>query len=172
MQKVYALLLVIILFISIGCSSTFLEVKWRPLKEVTQSWIYPSDVMVTIGSTLYTDDLEGWKKAHPVGSISREYILRHERVHSFRQAKYGLTKYISKYATDGEFRWREEKLAAYVAISYLVSKGRTINIKRQASFLSGPAYCNMTTYKEAEIFLVAVIAKKYIPDGELPPKIK
>jgi len=171
MQKSYILLLVIALLLSAGCSSTFLEVKWRPLKEVTQSWIYPSDVMVTIGSTIYTDDLESWKKAHPVGSISREYILRHERVHSFRQAKYGLSNYLTKYATDGEFRWREEKLAAYVAISYLVSRGRTINIEKHATFLSGPAYCSMTTYKEAETFLLAVLKGTYKPEGKLPKKV-
>ena len=165
-------MIILVSLLLAGCASAPLEVKWRPLKQVKESWIQPDGVMSTIGDTIYTSNLVRWKKAHDVGTIRREYVLRHERVHSFRQEKYGVSKYLVKYATDKAFRWREEKLANYAAINYLISRKIPLDVDNLARFLSGPAYYDMISYKEAETFIKAVLTGTWKPDGELPVKVK
>lgn len=155
----------------VGCTppKLKLEYKYRPLKYVVQNRFQPKEVVTTVDHFLFVKNLEAWKKSFPAGSIWREALLRHERVHTFRQRKYGLQKWLAKYATDKKFRWREERIANYVGLTYLKSKGAFFDIEKHAKFLSGSAYFNMVSYDEAKKFLLEVQAGTWKPDAEVPP---
>lgn len=149
-----------------------LDAKWAPLKTIRESPVQPSNIMTTIGTVLYIDSMSRFCRNHPSGSVDREALLRHERVHAFRQKKYGKVRYISKYAKDRAFRWQEEQIANYVEYKYLMSKGWSIDVAKEACILSGPGYYDMITYGEAEQWILDVVNNKWHTDIELPTPVK
>lgn len=169
-------ILVRILFITIflsGCGSVEeLDDRWAPLKAVKESSIQSPDVVTTLVPYVVVSDLDGWQDTYPIGSLQREAILRHERVHAFRQLKYGLAKYLIKYVNDPEFRWREEQLANYVEFMYMRERGFKMDVERKARFLSGSTYLNMVSYDEAIQWFKDVESGAWKPDGELPAPVE
>ena len=150
-----------------GCRSLKLDPKWKPLEIVEESVYQSKGIVSTIGNTLIVYDLDTWQRGNPKGSINRESLLRHERVHSYRQKKYGLTKYLYRYWTDKEFRWQEEQHALYACLTYKKKMKKHIYVKSLAHFLSGPVYCRMISYNKAKTFVESVLNGSWKPIVEM-----
>ena len=164
MKKLFYLVM-IVLYIS-GCTAELkLDGRWLPLEAVKENPAQPSGVVTTIAPY-------NWVKRFPESSHHREALLRHERVHAFRQLRMGRANFIAKYAINKKFRWREEQLAMYVGLTYLKNKGYTINIDNISKFVSGPSYRGMISYSEARQWLLDMLSGKWNPDGKLPEEVK
>ena len=127
-------LLVLALLASLSsCECVAIE-GYPPINEVCErpSVPFASDTATTtIGTNLYTSDLDEWLTDYPEGSVERDALLRHEQVHARRQFDYqglpgemALWTWIARYTTDHEFMWAEEQLGYYAGIKRLQAAGR------------------------------------------------
>ena len=73
---------------------------------------------VTIGNTIYVPiKYYNLCKTIPLFRQNNLPLFEHENLHSKRQFKLGVSKWLWKYITDKDFKWQEEKLAYTLEIS-------------------------------------------------------
>ena len=172
MKKILAAVVALILLIS-GCATDEIKLdnRFRPLKAVKENPVQPRGVVTTIFPYLLVRDLDDWQKSFPEGSHHREALLRHERFHAWRQKKLGLSEYLYKYVFDRKFRLEEEKLANYIGLTYLKSRGVRVDVEGKARFLSGKAYKKMVSYEEIKKWILDVMAGRWKPPIEIPKEL-
>lgn len=104
-----------------GCQFKTLELdeEWAPLELVSErpKMLAKGTISTTIGHTLYVADLEVFQRDYPEGSPVYLGLLKHEREHSRRQFKMGLSKWLGKYLTDTEFQYAEEQRGYYLGLT-------------------------------------------------------
>lgn len=104
-----------------------LEERWRPLRSVVEvSDLQARHRYTTIGEHVYVRSLRDFDEHLPPGSVEREALLLHEQVHARRQLEHGLPEWLSRYATDPAFAWREERLGWEAELRHLRAHGRPI----------------------------------------------
>ena len=77
----------------------------------------------------------------------------HDTAHRVSQKSIGLLKWIWKYYTDHEFRWKEERLAFTSEIKFYKSRNCYINFDAFSDLLAF-GYLNMCTIEEAKNFML------------------
>lgn len=152
MKSIYWILLLPLL---IGCTSNIftsveLEHRWSPLKKIVEADLpFVSDTATTtIGTTVYVSDLNHWLQQHPLNSAEFDALMLHEKEHAIRQLKYGLTPWITRYLTDKNFAWEEEKIGWKIQIEHLKQMGRAKSPEFYAIILS-TKYNNIISYIDA-----------------------
>src|SRR5262245_39648722 len=71
--------------------SFILPDQYQPLHVVAEdkNMVQAPGLTTTHGTIAYTDDIYGWVKQFPYGSVQRDAILSHEQVHAKRQFEMG-----------------------------------------------------------------------------------
>lgn len=156
-----------------GCSFKYLPIdpKWYPLTKIVERPKIPfvnSSLSTTIGQNVYVTDIHDWKEEYPKNSTSRDDLLAHEYVHSYRQFRLGLTQWLALYTLNQGFKRNEEKLAYYVSIKRRLLRKEKIDKPHYIKSMS-TNYFGMMTKEEAKQWIESVIAGTWKPQpGELP----
>jgi hypothetical protein len=133
---------------------------WAPLARVTEQGTVPRGVATTVYGTVYVHSLKDWFASYPAGSVEQTAVLRHERVHAFRQLAAGDAWFV-QYAANRAFRWSEEKAGFREEVATLVENGKQVDPVAYASVLSGDAYGpiggRMVGYEEAYSWVSGVV---------------
>jgi len=165
------LIISLILLLITGCTSFNLDSKWLPLKKIQKRPSLGSNyasTFTTIGDKLYYQNPEKYLKQNPPGSAKFDSLLYHEQIHSKRQFKIGVAKWILKYLCNTDFMWREEQLGWYAEIKNLMRRGLRINPQAIAVSLKG--YKNlkgrMVSYNDALKWVNDVISNRWKPNKE------
>jgi hypothetical protein len=167
MKKLFLILPIIL---CLGCNSFELDEKWRPLEQMVErphlsGMTY---ITTTIGTKIYRENIDKYLEDNPPGSPAFDSLLYHEQVHSKRQLKMGLTKWLSKYGVDTEFMWKEEQLGYYAGFMEARKRGLWINAEARARGMA--KYTNlsgtMVSYEDALIWIKDVLASKWKPAEE------
>lgn len=161
-----------LLFLLVGCNSFDLDERWLPLKEIVERPSDPLEIYdgfsTTIGSKVYRSNLDDFIKANPPNTIGFDMLMYHEQVHSKRQFKMGLYKWLASYLYDKKFMWYEEQLGYYTSFGYLRTFGFKPN--KEATAMSLSKYRNLTgamvTYEEALEWLNSVFSGGWKPKEE------
>jgi hypothetical protein len=166
------LLAVLILFAlsATGCGKAIdLEPELKPLERLRESKVVAAGLgdsgIRTIGETAYVADIGKFKDKNPEPLFTG--TLLHERVHTIRQKKAGLMKWLAKYVSDPKFMWAEEAEGWYVFITYLRSKGKGINVDQTAKILSGYKTGlgkRMVSFADAKAWVQSVLNGTWTPD--------
>ncbi len=119
-----------------GCGgrSLELEARWRPLLEVKEAPFAPEGGAVTIGRTVYVQDLDELKAKEPVRF---DALMLHEQYHARSQKRVGLLKYSALYGTSAEFMAEEELPAWALQLEHLRGHGQAVDVLSVARSLSG-----------------------------------
>ena len=128
----------VLLFGSTGCTGAELELeaRWRPLERIAESSAWPEGIATTIGTTVWTRDLEVLLQSYPEGP-ERDGLLLHEREHAARQKASGsILSWVAEYATSPEFMWAEESRGWFLQLRLLQAHGRRVSAERTAAALS------------------------------------
>lgn len=148
MQKLFLLL---VLFLS-ACSADIYKLgpEWKPLKQIVERDLpfVADNATTTIGTNVYTVNLEKWLTRHPPGSAAFKALLSHEQVHAARQEKHGLASWLFAYLTDKDFKWEEEKLGWEQEIRISRRNGIEKRDEIYAAILAND-YQGMVSYNEA-----------------------
>jgi hypothetical protein len=151
-------LALLLLFLAGACSApdrsrrvVLLGEEFRPLVWVTDLPPLPRGLqpgmVATVGTTVYTLDLQALLEAYPEGSDDFKALMLHEREHSLNQQLYPLFDFWYQTQSTG-FRWGEEKRGWKVELDYLEARGRMIDAKKCAEILS-TRYGGMVSYPDA-----------------------
>lgn len=159
MRKSFYLLLFLYLGLVTGCRSVRLEPKWLPLTHVLERY-YTTDSIWAFSPYMLVDDLDEWKKKD---EVDKAIDIIHERVHAIREEEEGLIIYLYKYYFVPGFKKREEKLAYYIHIRYMLDKKQRVNPDFYAEVLSGKLYNYMMSYVEARQWVKNIISGAYAP---------
>lgn len=165
------LILVLTSVLLAGCTGKvyLLEDKWAPLKNVKEMSLTREGFVHTVTPTVYVKNLDEWLVTFPEGSVERDLLLTHERVHAYRQKKQGLASWLADYALDADFRWNEERLAVYAAMLRSKELNYTMDLNWYAEFLSGSGYFYMISYEGALQWLQEAWQGSWkAPEGSLP----
>lgn len=157
----YIATLILSCFLLSSCSNTHeLAPEWRPLEEIVEGDLpFISDTATTtLGTRVFTVDLDDWLQKRPVNSDEYRALLMHERVHAQRQLDAGLTGWLFNYINDEDFRWEEEKLGWEQEIRYLRSRGKAKPAEYYAVILSSK-YDGMVSYEEALRWVREVLSR-------------
>ena len=115
---------------------------------------------VTVGETIYVDRETWLKDIDSRRTTFLQATLTHESTHVLRQAKMGLTIWLSFYVFSKSFRWEEEKAAHRAGWVVEVARGVMFDTYDSfAKYVSGPAYYGMVSYDEAYKFMVDTFAE-------------
>jgi len=153
-----------------GCvgKSVDLAPEFAPLEHLRESKVIAAGMndsgVRTIGETAYVLDIGKFMARNPEPVFTG--MMRHERVHTIRQKKAGITKWLVKYGTDPDFMREEEYLGWYEHITYLRSKGVGINVDQVAKILSGYKTIlgkRMVSFDKARAWAVAVLNGTWKP---------
>lgn len=162
-----------------GCSTYDLEPEWRPITTLVERAELPfasSSATTTVGSHVYTTDLNQWLLYHQPGSSEYRAILLHEQEHARRQFSYmGLpgelakAAWIARYLVDAGFRWSEEQRGYYLSITTLQragrwSKARTASTATAMSKGYKSFRERMVGYSEAEAWIESVLSGQWKPE--------
>ena len=161
-----------------GCTVTRdVESKYRPIETMAERLSLPDgdNWITTVGKTVYVGNLEKWMADHPEGSPHYDSIMQHEKVHSHRQLKAGLTGltlWLANYLSDQSFRWKEEQFGWYVQLKMYQRYGLSVDPEGAARFLA--SYIpKLVDYDEALQWVHDVLSGNWEPqDGELPPSLE
>lgn len=98
--------------------------------------------ILTVGDTLYNP--------HNL-TLDKSYLV-HEEVHSKRQLKMGVDKYLKQYIYDKEFRLQEELAGFRAQFQYCVDNIYNLHkwTNQLAQELSSPEYGNLVSFEEAK----------------------
>jgi len=163
-------LLIVLVLIFSGCNTFDLDEKWLPLEQMVERLHIGGQegITTTVGTKIYSEDIDDYLEKNPPGSVGFDSLLYHEQVHSKRQLKTGVTKWIYEYLHNTEFMWKEEQLGYYVAIKNIRSRGYSILVENVAKAMSG--YQNlvgsMVSYDDALQWVNNVLSDKWIPAKE------
>jgi len=153
------LIIVLTLFLT-ACTTDKLPDDWAPITTVVERRNLPNVskyVVTTVSPYLFVNNIEQFWERYPDGSTGHEALRLHEVVHAKSQESYpsGKASWFIAYATDKEFRLREEKAGYKAGITHLVKQGEFPfwKIESIARSLSGSVYMNMTTYEEAKAWV-------------------
>jgi hypothetical protein len=161
------LILVLCLGFLAGCNTFDLDQKWRPLEQMVER---PGNdgITTTIGTKIYRSNIDAYLAANPPGSPGFDSLLTHEQVHSKRQLKMGLKKWLAKYGTDLDFMLYEEQIGYYTAMLTLRQRGRYRTPESLAHSMS--KYKNlvgsMVSYEDALQWARDVYAGRWKPAEE------
>lgn len=153
-----------------GCHSFELDEKWLPLEQMVErphlnGMTY---ITTTVGKKIYRENVNQYLEDNPPGSPAFDSLLYHEQVHSKRQLKMGLAKWLSKYGVDTEFMWHEEQLGYYAGM--MEKRRRGIYIDAEARALSISKYTNlagkMVSYEDALQWVRDVLGGRWKPAEE------
>ena len=128
---------ILALALASGCSaSESLPAEWFPLERVEQIRELPlaSGRVATIYSTLYTRDLKAFDEDYPSGSLDREALLRHERVHAIHE--FQDPTLLARYTLSKDVRWEEERAGYHEEILWLVKHGAVLDARDWALMLT------------------------------------
>lgn len=164
-----------------GCTCQSIE-GYPPLNEICERAKLPfgsNTSFTTVGTNVYTTDLEDFNRRYPVGSVQYEALMRHEQVHARRQFDYqdlpgemALWTWVSRYLSDARFMWREEQLAYYEEIVFLQIRGYW---NSQSTFDQAKALSDMyktasgekmITFSEAATWINKVLAGDWKPQSK------
>lgn len=162
--------LILLALCATGCKKGMdLPPEFAPLEQLKVSKVVAAGLgdsgIRTIGETAYVADLDKFLAKNPEPLFTGTML--HERVHTIRQAKMGLTKWLGKYVTDPDFMWEEEAEGWFVFIQYLRSKGQGINIDQTAKVLSGYKTIlgkRMVSFADAKAWVQSVMNGTWTPD--------
>lgn len=132
--------LVVLTFCLVGCSGKSLQLDpiYAPLERVEEDpthLLIPSNVVTTIGSVTYTDDLASWETDNPPGP-QRDAKLQHERLHTIQQSAMGVI-WFARYVAEPSFRWSVEQPGWHIELLILRNAGARIVPEQVASILAG-----------------------------------
>ena len=147
------LILVLCLGFLAGCNTFDLDQQWLPLEQMVERPATSSSdgITTTIGTKKYRANIDDYLAENPPGSPKFFGLLTHEQVHSKRQLKMGLKKWLAKYGTDTKFMLYEEQLGYYAGMLALRRKGSYRSVQSIAYSMS--KYKNlvgtMVSYEDA-----------------------
>lgn len=158
-----ALLVFLSLFL-ISCTTSKLPDNWAPITTLVEREGLPgvsNNIVTTVSPYLFVPDIDSFWSYYPPGGLEHEALRRHEVVHAKSQESYpgGKVAWLTKYSTNSEFRWEEEKKGYKESISFLVKSRRwwLWRTEEEAKSLSGPAYLHMTTYGKAKLWIEQIV---------------
>jgi hypothetical protein len=169
-----AKLLVILILLALpatGCGKAVnLGPEFEPLERIRESKVVTAGLgdsgIRTIGETAYVADLGKFRDRNPEPLFTA--TLLHERVHTIRQKKAGIGKWLVKYGSDPDFMLAEEKEGWHVFITHLRSKGQPINVDQAAKVLSGYKTAlgkRMVSFADAKAWVQSVLNGTWTPDS-------
>lgn len=102
------------------------------------------NVIFTYGDIIY----------NPMSGNLPQYIIEHEKVHSYQQKAMGKDEWWDKYLVDAQFRFDQELEAYRKEYKYFCKTYRDMNqrdsfLRFQALMLSSPMYGNLIPMREA-----------------------
>lgn len=151
----------------LGCNTFELNEKWRPLEQMVERIHVDgqSGITTTLGTKIYRENIDKYLEENPPGSPKFDSLLYHEQVHSKRQLRLGLAKWLSKYGTDTEFMWGEEQLGYYAGLKEKQRRGLWVNIDGRARAMA--KYTNlmgkMVSYEDALQWVRDVLSGSWKP---------
>jgi hypothetical protein len=154
-----------------GCGKAMdLEPELEPLERIRESKVVAAGLgdagVRTIGETAYVANLSKFLERNPEPLFTGTML--HERVHTIRQKREGIGKWLVKYGSDPDFMWAEEREGWYVFIQHLRVNGRQINVDQAAQVLSGYRTAlgkRMVSFEDAKAWLQAVLNGSWTPDS-------
>lgn len=160
----------------IGCTGKQyrLDKKWAPLNIIEERPDYffvPDEMMITLGDTVYVANLDSWLSKNDPNSYRFRLHMLHERVHSYRQQKEGLIKWLLQYVFSTKFRIDEEKYGFYVGILFMQANNKEIDVVEKAGRLEAH-YFGAISQEQAELWVLKVINNKWpVCRCQLPPPV-
>jgi hypothetical protein len=98
--------------------------------------------------------------------------MSHEHVHSIRQHKEGVSKFLALYMTNQDYRWKEEQLGWYVEIKMFLKKGWTADLDSIVSSLMSYSP-SLAEPEEIKAWVTSVLNGTWKPaEGDLPEQYK
>ncbi len=164
------LLWVLTILMCIGCNTFELDEKWLPLEQMVERIHVDgqSGITTTIGTKIYRENINRFLKESPPGSPTFDSLLYHEQVHSKRQLRMGLPKWLSKYGIDTDFMWKEEQLGYYATL--MEKRRRRVSIYPEGYAKAMANYVNLTgkmvSYEDALQWVRDVLAGLWKPADE------
>jgi len=162
------LLIALSLLLCAGCNTFDLDEKWRPLEQMVERPHVGGmdEITTTVGTRIYREDIFGFLAENPPGSPSFDALLYHEQVHSKRQLRMGLTKWLAKYGSDTAFMWSEEQLGYYAGIMETLRRGGYVHPEHRAASLASyvSPVGKMVSYEDALRWINDVLSGAWKPD--------
>ena len=163
--------LILLALSATGCGKAIdLGPEFEPLERIRESKVVTVGLgdsgVRTIGETAYVADIGKFKDRNPEPLFTATML--HERVHTIRQKKEGLLKWLTKYGSDPDFMLEEEQEGFYVFLIYLRSKGQPINVDQAAKVLSGYKTAlgkRMVSFEDAKAWVQSVLNGTWTPDS-------
>jgi len=153
-----------------GCSgpSFKLDEQYAPLEQIRESFLRPGSGITTIGKSCYVRDLDDWLAKHPPGSPQFHAIIIHEQLHTRRQLKMGLTKWLGRYLTELEFMRDEELRGWYLQLQEYRRRGLMVSPEGVARTLANyQSFAGrMMSYEDALTWVRDVLAGRWKPSEE------
>ena len=161
------LLWILPIVMMIGCNTFDLDEKWLPLEQMVERIHVDgqSGITTTIGTKIYRENIDKFLEENPPGSPRFDSLLYHEQIHSKRQLRMGLAKWLSKYGINTEFMWKEEQLGYYATFQEKLRRG--VHIYPEGYATSMAKYSNLTgkmvSYEDALQWVRDVLAGRWKP---------